>query len=131
MTNIRLYKKEDFKMIQDWWIQSNEVAPLEDMLTLDSTFILEVHNKPRMCISAYLTNCKCVAYLENFIKDPTFKDSKNCSKQLVEHAENFVKEKGFRILVCYSYKNKLTKRYEELGYINTLNDLSSHAKELV
>lgn len=129
--NIRLYKKEDFNIIKDWWIKSNEVPPIEEMLTEDSTFILEMHGKAKMCISVYLTNCKCVAYLENFIKDPEFKDSKKSSKTLVEHAEIFAKEKGFRILVCYSYKEKLSKRYQELGYINTLNNLSSHAKELV
>ena len=129
--NIRLYNKSDYEMIKNWWIDSNECPPFEDMLTEDSTFILEMHGKARMCISVYMTNCKAIAYLENFIKDPNFKDSNTCSKILVEHAEKFAKDNGFRHLVCLSYKEKLKTRYEKLGYSNTLNNLSSFCKELV
>lgn len=129
--NIRLYNKNDYQMIKGWWVDSNECPPLEDMLTEDSTFILEMHGKARMCISVYITNSKAVAYLENFVKDPGFKDSNACSKILVEHAEKFAKDKGYKYLMCLSYKEKLKSRYEKLGYFRTLNNLSSFCKELV
>lgn len=129
--DIRLYKNSDFEMIQNWWIDSNEIPPLREMLTEDSTFVLEMHGKARMCITVYLTNCKAVAHLENFVKDPNFKDSNTCSKILVEHAEKFAKEKGYKYLMCLSYQEKLKSRYEKLGYIRTLNNLSSFCKELV
>lgn len=128
--NIRLFNKNDFKMIQSWWKAADEMAPTIEMLPEDSTFILEIDEKPQICITLYLTNAKYISYLENFVKNPELKNSKEYSKKLVKYVENFAKENGCKILVCLSYKEKLKKRYEELGYMNTLNNISSFAKEL-
>lgn len=128
--NIRLFKKDDYELIRSWWIKANEFPPYQEMLPEESTFILEIDNQPKMCLTVYLTNCKFFAYLENFIKDPEFKNSKNEVNQLLEHAEKFAKDKGYKVLFCLAYKDKLKKRYEELGYKNTLNNLSSFVKEL-
>jgi len=128
--NIRLFNKNDFEMIKMWWNDAQEMPPTIEMLPEESTFILEVNNEPQVCITVYLTNTNYVAYLENFIKNPNLKDSKEYTKKIVEHAENFAKQKGFKILVCLSYKEKLKQRYQDLGYINTLNNLSGFAKEV-
>jgi len=128
--NIRLFNKNDFEMIKMWWNEAQEMPPTIEMLPEESTFILEVNNEPQVCITVYLTNTNYVAYLENFIKNPNLKDSKEYTKKIVEHAENFAKQKGFKILVCLSYKEKLKQRYQDLGYINTLNNLSGFAKEV-
>lgn len=127
--NIRLYKKEDYELVKSWWLAAKEFAPLEEMLPEESTFILEINNEPKICLTTYLTNCKFFAYLENFVKDPNFNNEEAIQK-LVSHVEKFVKDKGYRVLFCLSYKDKLKERYEELGYTNTLNNLSSFNKEL-
>lgn len=126
---IRLYKKEDYEMIASWWIAANEPAPPANMMTEDSAFILEIDNKPVISVMLLLTNSP-LAWLTSFVKDPKFKDSKTASKAIVTYAENFAKQKGYETLLMFSYKDKLKKRYQELGYINTANDLSSFMKRI-
>lgn len=129
--NIRNFKKSDFEMIKTWWNEAQEMPPTLEMLPEDTTFILEVNNEPQVCITVYLTNTNYVAYLENFVKNPNLKEnSKQHTEALVKYAEEFCKDKGFKVLVCLSYKKKLETRYQDLGYINTLNNISSFVKEV-
>lgn len=128
--NIRLFNKNDYETIKMWWYKAHEIPPTLEMLPEDSTFILELDNKPQVSLTVYLTNSKHLAYLENFVKDPELKDSKQYTELLVKHVEMFTKEQGYKVLACLAYKDKLKKRYEDLGYINTLNNLSSFIKEL-
>lgn len=125
---IRNFKKNDFETILSWWNEVKEIGPTIEMLPEESTFILEINNVPKMCVTVYLTNTNYVAYAENFVKAPGL--SNKYSKTLVNHIEKFTKDKGFKVLLCLSYKEKLKRRYEKLGYRNTLNNLSSFVKEL-
>lgn len=127
--NIRLYKESDWSTIKNWWIIANEIPPLKESMTNDSTFVLEKDNDLLASITVYLTNSKEMAYLENLVRNPEFKN-KEAIKNLVNHAERFTKENGYKRLICFSYKSSLKKRYENLGYLNTLSDLSSFVKEL-
>lgn len=128
--NIRLFNKNDYETIKMWWYKAHEIPPTLEMLPEDSTFILELDNKPKVSLTVYLTNSKHLAYLENFAKDPELEDSKQYTELLAKHVEKFAKEQGYKVLACLAYKDKLKKRYEDLGYINTLNNLSSFIKEL-
>ena len=128
--NIRLFNKNDFETIKIWWNKANEIPPTLEMLPEESTFILELNDEPQICITVYLTNTNYLAYLEALVRNPELKNHQYYTKLLIQHVENFVKEKNYKILICLSDKDKLKARYMELGYINTLNNLSSFAKEL-
>lgn len=127
--NIRLYKKEDYNMISNWWIAANEPPPPSEMLTDDSTFILEIDNQPMISVMLLLTNTK-LAWVTSFVKNPEFKNSKEASKAIVEYAENFAKEKGYTTTLMFAYTEKLKKRYQDLGYINSANNISSFVKRI-
>lgn len=128
--NIRQFQKNDYEVIKMWWYLANEPSPTIEMLPEESTFVLEIDNAPQACITVYLTNTNYLAYLENLVRNPKLQNNKNHIEILVKHAENFTKKLGYKILLCMSYKEKLKKRYEEMGYMNTLNNLSSFGKEL-
>lgn len=127
--NIRLYKNEDYEMIKSWWIEANEPFPPKELMTEDSTFILEINNKPLMSVMLLLTNSS-LAWLTSFIKDPKFKDSKEASKFITNYAENFAKEKGYKTILMFSYTDNLKQRYQNLGYIKSADNISSFVKRI-
>jgi hypothetical protein len=126
---IRTYNKKDWPEILDWWIAAKEIPPPKESMTTDSTFILEVNNEMMASITIYLTNCKEVAFLENIIRNPKFKN-KDGIQSLVQHAELFIKENGYKRLIGLFYKDKLKNRMQTMGYKKTLDNLSSLVKEL-
>src|SRR5277367_2165146 len=99
MIKIRPFKKNEFEMILSCWNYAKEIPPTIEMLPEDSTFILEINNEPKMCVSVYLTNTNYVAYVENFVKAPGLKNNKY-SEKLGEYIENFAKQKGYKLLMC-------------------------------
>lgn len=131
--NIRLYKKSDLNTILIWCLDHKECLPYPEMLTTDSTFVLEKDNKPLACLTVYLTNSKEVAYLENLVRDPEFKgqEKDEAIKMLFNHVENFTKEQGFKRVVAFVHRPLLKNRFKEMNYINSMNDISSYVKELV
>ncbi len=130
--NIRLYKDSDLKIIKEWAKAHNEYIPESEYLPKDSTFILEIDNKPLVVMTVYLTNCKEIAYLENLMKDPEFVGSvKDEAVQMIfNHCENFTKEQGFKRLIALTSVEPLKTKYQNLGYNKFLNNLSAFAKEI-
>lgn len=127
--NIRLYRPNDWNILKSWWTKVNQPFMTEEMMTSDSTFILEFDNKPVASITLYLTNCKEVAYVENLIRDPEF-HNRDAINGLIGHMEKFAKEKGCKRLVVLSNKDKLNKKYESIGYFTTCYNMSCLVKEL-
>lgn len=128
--NIRFYKKQDFELLSSWWKQQNEPGPTLDMLPEDSTFIVEINNKPIISVCLYLTNCKEVCYIENLIANPEFKENrKEYIQVLFSFLQNFAKNLGYKKLMCMAYRDALKKRYQEIGLTKTL-DVSIFIKEL-
>ncbi len=127
---IRNYTLADFETLKSWWVAADEPGPTIEMLPEDSTFILEVDGVPKMSISVYLTNTNYLAYLECFIKNPEINYKNNYTQQIIDHAEQFARSKGVKILVCLSYREKLKQRYQEFGYHRTLDNLSGFAKQI-
>lgn len=129
---IRFYKKEDFNEIQSWWIKAGETAPILGQLPEDSTFVLEKNGVMIACVSAYLTNCKEIAYIENLAKDPDLGSyvTKEMINNLIDHTFNFIKELGYKRAICFAYVDKLKERYLEFGFHKTCDNLSSFSREL-
>lgn len=129
---IRNYKHSDFSLLDNWWKSYNEMGPIPEMMMEDTSFVLEINGVPALSITVYFTNCKEVAYIENFIGNPDLEGSlrKEASQCLLNHVYKFAKDKEYKRLVCFCYKDKLVKRYEELGVVRTLSGLHSFVKEL-
>lgn len=128
---IRQYKDSDYSMIKEWWTSQNEVAPTEDMIP-KSSFVLEVDSEPVVSLSLFLTNVPGMCFFENFVGNPLKKGEirKECGKAIMCHVADVAKKMGYKRIVCYSHKEKVKKRYEDMGMIRTVNNLSSFVKEL-
>lgn len=129
MIKIRNYRQDDYEMLKSWWIEAEEVPPTKELIP-STTYILEDRGTPVMSLSLYTTNCTVLGFLEAFIKNPMYYDSQVSSFKLVTHAENEAKKLGCEILVCMSFEPKLKERYQQLGYTNTVNNLSSFSKSI-
>jgi hypothetical protein len=128
---IRNYNKTDYEMICSWWNSADMQAPTPGLIPSESTFLIEVENKPVMSIALFLTNTE-MAYLENFIANPEFKSTmrKHVSQLIVNHAIGFAKNLGYKRVCCLSVHDKTSKRYEELGMRQTTENLKSFVKEI-
>lgn len=130
--NIRNFNTSDYPMVLSWWKNAKEIPPSINMLPEDSTFIIEYEDKSVACLTVYLTNSKEISYFENFVKNPNIeKDiSKQMTQYLVEYVCEFTKTLGYKRIICMSYKEPLKKRYSELGFFKTLDNISTLVKEL-
>jgi hypothetical protein len=130
--SIRSFSKTDYPMIKEWWTSQNEIAPTLGMLPEESTLILELDDKPSLCLTVYLTNCKEVAYLENFVGNPLIKskERKQASQFIVDSGINFAKTLGYKRILCFTNVDKLKNRYKELGMSESLTNLCSFVKEV-
>ncbi len=132
MFNIRLYTEADYEMIK-WWAEYYfETPPTKEMLPLNTTFICEINKIPSLTVTAYYTNCKEVSYLEHYFGNPDMEGPlrKEAGQRLLGYVSELAKNMGFKRIVCLGYKEKVKKRYEEMGFIKTLDNLSSFVKEL-
>lgn len=129
MYHIRKYNREDFNLLEGWWKQAGEPGPLPTMMLEDSSFIIEKKTIPVYTLTVYLTNCKEVAYLENFARNPEVKDEE-AGRLLVDYVCNFTKNLGYKRVICLTYKHKLIKQYEKYGMKRVLDHITGFNKEL-
>lgn len=129
---IRNYNKEDYKMLASWWHEHLQLAPREDMLPPDTTYILEYDNQPVLSACLYLMNCPGASMLENLISNPKHEslERKILVSYLIKYIEREAKKRGYNTLVLFSYQDKLKIRYEELGFVKTLDNVTTFAKEV-
>lgn len=130
---IRPFTKNDFEMVQAWWKKQDELPPTLDMLPQESTFICEYNNSPLLAITVYLTNSKEFCILDNFIGNPemTGKPRKDGSALIIEFAEQFAKDLGYRSMMCMAFKDKLKNYYQSFGYTKRFDNVATFNKELM
>lgn len=130
--SVRHYTPSDFPLISSWWIAHGEPGPLPSMLPPESTFLLEMDGIPALCVSLYLTNSSEVAYIENFCGNPELDGParRSAAPHLVKYIENFALSRGYARLFCLAHKEPLKRRYEELGYTRTLDNVATFCKSL-
>lgn len=126
--NVRKYTPDDFNILKSWWVQAEEIPPLFTMLTPEVTFILEENNTILAAVNVLLTNCTEFAYLMGLIKNPT--TEKDVIPVLLDYVEKHTKEQGYKRLMMMSYKPRIKRRYQNLGYSATLNNVTTFVKEL-
>ena len=133
MFSIRKFVRDDFEMIQSWWTKQNEFAPTLDMLPEESTFICELNKVPMVAITLYLTNSKEFCMLDNFVGNPDMRGNmrSEASRIIINHAEQFAKELGYKSITCLALKDKLKEYYQSFGYTKRFDNVASFNKELV
>lgn len=130
---IRLYADSDYKEIVRWNRKMGTTPPKEDHLTYDSTFILEKGGEAWACVTVYQMPIKAWAHVEHLSSNPdlpTGKERKMAVGYLQEFLEGWARKRGYKALWCMSKHAKLTERFEELGYKETLRGVTTLIKEL-
>lgn len=119
---IRNYSNTDYPMIESWWLECGEIAPLPGMMPEESSFVAEIDGVPALAIALYTTNTFELAYLENFIGNPAMRGEvrQKAASELVEHTVADAKRRGYKRLMCMTEKSILTSRYSQLGFYPTL-----------
>lgn len=132
MINIRPYRHSDYEMIASWWTQHGEAGPLPGMMVEDGTFVVEVDQAPVMSLTCFLTQSKQIAYFEGYVAKPGIskKLSNECGRELWNHCFDYARERGYSNVICYTYREKLAKRYEELGMQRSTSGLHSLVRSL-
>ena len=129
--NIRQYKESDYEMIASWWMRSTG-GYLPKTFISETSYIVENKNIPIYFSSLYLTNCNGCCWMENVVANPdTDKDLREDGlEKLTNHLEKEAKDNGYRHLIIFSYNDKVKNIYKGLGFIKTLDDVTTFAKEI-
>jgi hypothetical protein len=128
--NITNFKPSDYSMIQAWWKAANEPCPPIAAMPEESTFVISTNGVPAASISVLLTNTKELCYLENFVSNPELKGArKELTQKIIDHANEYARNLGYKRTLIFSYKDKIKKRYMELGMLHTVSNISAFVKE--
>ena len=131
--NIRIIDlKKDFELLNKWALAGHGLPFKLDIIP-ETTYIIEHQNQPIATLCLFLMNCKGGAMVENLLSDLSVDKGirKEAVNLLFNHVEKVAKEKGYNTLVLFSNVDKLKERYTDLGYKETMSNVSTFAKELV
>jgi hypothetical protein len=133
MFNIRSFDNGDFEMIASWWTARGELPPLPGMMVEDGTFVLEYDGEPIMSLTVFLTQSRELSYIEGYICRPGVSKevSHEGGQMLWNHAYWWATTAGSKRVLCYTNKEKLVERYQDLGMTKSpVNQLSCLYREL-
>jgi hypothetical protein len=127
-TRIEQFTSADYPMIQSWWKTANEIAPELHMIP-STTYVMYCDDQPILSVSLIMTNIP-LSWIDNFIGNPELKGPtrKECVSILLNHLSKVAKEYGKERLFCMSMNDKTTKRYIDLGFKQTANQISTFVK---
>lgn len=122
----------EYEIVVNWWKRHGQMAPPRDMLPEDTTYVVEVDKRPVASAVLYVTNCKKVSMVEHVIGDPDFNKEKRrmATEYLFRHLEQLASKSGYTILVIFAYADAVKLRYEELGFVRTLDNVTTFAKRI-
>ena len=127
----RLFRLSEYPLIKSWWTIRKMVPPLLDMMPEESTFVLDVEGKPVASLSLILTNTG-TAWLDNFITDPeSDADIRKIGMDLAwQEILTFLKRENYSRLFAMSVNVNTKKRYEEFGFKQTLQGVTTMTMEI-
>lgn len=130
MIKIRKMEDYDWEMICSWWNEQRMPEPWKGMYPLTS-FIAEMDGTPMLGASLFLMNCQSAAKIENLVGNPHQKiKRKECVKPMFRFLEELAQAWGYTHAVLFSYEDSLKKYYEELGYVKTLENVTTFSKRI-
>lgn len=119
----------DFAILKDWWKESHILFNIDSIP--DSTYIVSRNGLPVISGSLFLMNCPNGCMVENVIANPCLKGNREGALEfLFENLEQIAKDKGYKSLVIFSYKEKVKDLYTKLGFMKTLDNVTTFCKEL-
>jgi hypothetical protein len=133
MYSIRHYNQSDFPLISQWWNEAKELAPTEEMMPVDSSFIVESEfGEPIAVVTVYTTNSKQFCMADNLVGNPTFYGQYRIDaiNFLLDYASEWAAKKGFLSLLCMADKPSLVERYKEFGFYPTIEKVTTMIKPL-
>lgn len=130
--SIRKIHRSEVAEIISWWKEYGEMAPEEGMMPLDSTFVLDFNGSPLVSITVFLTNSIC-AWVDNFIAHPgiNFSERSRLTDLAWESVQQYVKDRGYKRMLCFSDKQSKVRLYERYGFQPTLSGVVTMTKEVV
>jgi len=133
MFTIKRYTSKDYDMIKSWWEAQKMMPPTQDMLPLDSTYILCLEDTPALCVSIYFTNVKEYCYLECFIGNPEANNKpqrREATQILFDFVCDKIRERGHKKVVWISPTPTLTRYYKTWGLEPTITNVDTFCKVL-
>lgn len=129
--NIRQYNKEDFSLVKSWWALLDKGLS-EYTYPEESSYILEINNKPLACASLYLMNSPIACMMENLISDPKseIENKSTYINNFMSFLEQKAKDRGYISIIAMTYVDKLKDKYSTLGYKKITDNLTVFAKSL-
>lgn len=129
---IRPYRSSDFANFISWWrARSHEVEPTADMIP-ETYWVAVVDGQIVASFGMITTNLKKVCYSVHLVSDPNSNSlvRRAALKALVQYVSLQAYKGGFQNLLAFSYQPKLTERFKDLGFTQTLSNLTSFCKSL-
>lgn len=131
MITIQKYHPSYFETLDSWWEHYNETAPTKELIP-ESTFIVFCKDTPILSVSLILGNITEYCTVDNFIGNPDYEGPirHEAGFLLNAHIAEYAKNLGYKKLFCMSYREPVKRRYEELGYVKTLDNVTTYIKEI-
>lgn len=126
---IRPYRNSEYALVRSWWESANEPPPSPGMMVEDGTFILERDGHPVLSLTVLLTQSN-IAYFEGYVSSPNHPHLKSDGQRLWDHGYQYAKDHGCEYVFLYPEKEKLVKRYQELGVKPVLTGLTAMIRSL-
>lgn len=120
----------DYEMLEDWWKAHKMQAPARDM-TPSTTFITTKASTPYLSVALFLTNTS-LAWVDNLIGNPSVDKSlrRDLVKPTLDYISNYAANLGFNKLFCMSIDPRTSRRYRQLGFVETCKNVNTFVKEI-
>ena len=130
-TRLRRYVPTDFFLLQEWW-KSAGLAVDPDAIPVDSTFLALIDGVPAAAVSVYPSTVKAFCHIDGFIANPALKgpQRREATALLIQYAEQYSRQLGFKRLVALSTVTPLIQLYESWGYVPSQRNVTLMVKEL-
>lgn len=124
--------EKDFLLTLSWWERSGEQPPTQEMIPASSTWILESSGLALLMVSVHFLPEVSFAWIENFCGEPGLKGERRreATKELLKFIEDQCRLQGYEFLFCLSHHEKLSQRYQELGFKKTIGGLEGFLKSI-
>lgn len=130
MIQIRTLEGSDFSLLSAWWSEHGMPSPTRDIYPPTSYMCL-YDGVPTLSASLFLMNCPGAAKIENLVGNPLLRaERKECVPLLFRHVERIAAAWGYKQLILFSYEDKLKQKYEDLGYVKTLENVTTFSKKI-
>lgn len=124
------FRQENYELIKGWWTSRNYPAAMYEHLPPNGIIIC-LQGKAVCAGFLFLTDAN-LAVIGNLVSDPNVpKEVRQPSIDfLIKFLSSRAKDKGYTLVCCSTNIPKLQKRFEDLGFIKTDENVSQFARRV-